>query len=254
VSREDAYCDPMRYRITGVRVAARTLAALIFTVAGTAAAAAPSPASDGPVSTTPAVTVAPDASDARSAAEPVPWPVGQDFIGAIDRPGDVDWYWLRGDEIGEPSGAAVAISVVSAGAGCPASAPLLVLLRNPEGKWIRTYVVSTSTSRIPVPDLPSRYYLEVRAADYGCVGLQYKFPGSNPGASGAGGGLVASAVLCRIAHDDRVAVDTRIHRLRRARASVKSTAARRRYTGYLKQQQRKLKLARAEERRTCADA
>jgi hypothetical protein len=245
----------MGYRTLGGQCAICALATFILAAAGTAAGATAPAANDEPTSSTPAAAVAPDTSDTLSGAQPVPERLGHDFIATIDRPGDVDWYSLRGLAIGEPSGVAVTIAVVSTGLDCAASPPLLVLLRNPEGKWIRTYAVSSSITQIPVPSLPSRYYLEVRAADYGCVGLQYKFPGANPvGSAGGGGGLVASAVLCRIAHDDRVAIDTQIRTLMRTRAAVRSAAARRRYTRYVKQQRHELKRARAEERRTCAKA
>lgn len=208
----------MVYRTRGGQSAICALATFVLATAGTAAGATASAASDEPTSGTPAAVVAPDASDTLSGAQPVPEP-SQAFIATIDRPGDVDWYSLRGLEIGQLSGVAVPIAVVSTGLDCSASPPLLVLLRNPEGKWIRTYAVSSSITQIPVPSLPSRYYLEVRAADYGCVGLQYKFPGANAGGGSAGGGgeLVASAVLCRIAHDDRVAIDTQIRTLSAAR-------------------------------------
>jgi hypothetical protein len=229
-------------------VAAFTLAA-----AGTTAAAVGSARSDGPVPDAPAAAVAPDASDTLSGARPVPYPIG-DVVAAIDRPGDVDWYSLRGADVGQPGGS-VALSVVATGPGCVASPPLLVVLRNPEGRWMRTFAVSTSITQVPVPSFPSRYYLEVRAADPGCVGLQYKFLGiGSSGGAGGGGNLVGSALLCRIAHDDRVSVATQVRRLTRARASVKSRAARRRYTRYLQTKRRELQHARAEERRTCANA
>lgn len=120
---------------------------------------------------------------------------------------------------------------------------------------MRTYAVSTSITEVPVPRFPSRYYLEVRAADSGCVGLQYTFPPTGVrGSAGGPGNLASSALLCRIAHDDRVNVANQVRRLERARASVKSRAARRRYTRYLQTKRRELQRARAEERRTCANA
>jgi hypothetical protein len=229
-------------------VAAFTLAA-----AFTTAAAVGSTRSDGPVPGAPAAAVAPDASDTLSGAQPVPYPFS-DVIAAIDRPGDVDWYSVRGADVGQPGGS-VALAVVVTGPGCVASPPLLVLLHNPEGRWMRTYAVSTTITQVPVPSFPSRYYLEVRAADPGCVGLQYKFPGIARGPSSSpGNGLVGSALLCRIAHDDRVYVAGQVRRLERARASVKSRAARRRYTRYLQTKRRELRRTRAEERRTCANA
>lgn len=239
----------MGYRRLGGRSAISAVAALTLAAAGTTAAAA---GSAGPIPGAPAPAVAPDASDTLSGARAVPRSFSA-FIAAIDRPGDVDWYSLRGADIGQPSGS-VAVSVVLTGPGCVASSPLLVLLHNPEGRWMRTYAVSTSITQVPVPSFPSRYYLEVRAADSGCVGLQYTFPGS--GASGGAGspGLVGSALLCRIAHDDRVNAANQVRRLKRARASVKSRAARRRYTRYLQTKRRELQRARAQERRTCADA
>jgi hypothetical protein len=250
MGRRGAYCGQMGYRRLGGRSALSAAAAFTLAAAGTTAAAA---GSTGPVPGAPAAAVAPDASDTQSGAQAVPRPIDA-FIAAIDRPGDVDWYSLRGAEIGQPSGS-VALAVVLTGPGCVASSPLLAVLRNPEGRWMRTYAVSTSITEVPVPSFPSRYYLEVRAADSGCVGLQYTFPGI--GVSGAAGGvgeLASSALLCRIAHDDRVKVDTQVRRLKRARASVKSRAARRRYARYLQTKRRELQRTRAEERRTCANA
>jgi hypothetical protein len=196
--------------------------------------------------------MAPDASDTRAGALALRR-LSPDFVAAIDRPNDHDWYSLRGTNIGEPSGESIAVSVVSVPPGCAAPRPLLVALRNPEGHWIRTYAVATTFTSIATPRLPSLYYLEVRAADDRCAGLQYRFRRSFSGGSAGGGGeLIGDALLCRIAHNERLFVAARIRRFTRTRASVKSAAARRRYTGYVKVQRRALKRELREERRVCA--
>jgi hypothetical protein len=168
---------------------------------------------------------------------------------AIDRPVDRDWYSLSGTRSAD-------VMVVHAGIGCAGSRPLLVQLRNPEGHWMRTYAVpinqpSWDPIRITGPGFPSRYYIEVRAADYGCVGLQYKIELVTSGSASAT--FASDVVLCRIAHNKSVQVAARIGRLKRARSALRSPAARRRYMGYVKTKQRELKRARTRERRACTN-
>jgi hypothetical protein len=171
-------------------------------------------------------------------------------VEAIDRPSDHDWYSLSGTEIGGEDSKYVLISVLAAGLGCTASQPLFVVLRNPEGRWIRTYSVSTKQTSFPAPALPGRYYLEIRAADPGCFALLYQvsitvLDSSTATADG-------DAALCRIAHHERVRVTMRVRSLTRRRRALRSRAARRRYARYIKTQRHQLTRARAEERRLCA--
>jgi hypothetical protein len=189
--------------------------------------------------------IVPDAADSRGGAEAL-------RSGFIDRPGDHDWYALHGVDSVDPFGPTVAISVVSTGPGCTAAQPLYVVLRNPEGRWIRTYTVAPAQpARLPFPDHPSRYYLEVRAADSACTGLLYIIA---IGISGNSEVILASDVaLCRVAHNDRVRVEKRLRALERQRRALKSRAARRRYTHYINKQQAVVKRARARERRRCVN-
>jgi hypothetical protein len=196
---------------------------------------------------TPAGPIAADASDTLSGAQPIDRLSGT-ITAAIDRPGDHDWYSLRGTQIGD-TWEYLDVSIVAAGTGCIAAQPLLVELRNPEGSWIRTYAVSTTKLSLPIPSLPSRYYFNIRAADAACVGLQYRLGRVFlPGAEA----VLANVTLCRIAHNERVRAATRLRKLTRRRHALRSRAARRRYAHYLKAQRGTLRQARAYERRQCA--
>jgi hypothetical protein len=191
----------------------------------------------------PASGTAPDAADSRGGAEAL-------RDGVIDRPGDHDWYALEGADSEGTFRPTVSISVVSTGPGCTATQPLYVVLRNPEGRWIRTYTAApVNPAQLPFPDHPSRYYLEVRAADSACVGLQY---GIGYGVGGQSV-LASDVTLCRVAHNDRVRAEQQLRTLEQRRRSLKSKAARRRYTRYIDKQHAVAKRARAKERRACVN-
>jgi hypothetical protein len=219
----------MRYRTLTTHIS-WTIAALIFAPAAALAAALQT-------------AMVPDAADSRDGAQAL-------RSGVIDRPGDHDWYAVPGNDFGDAFGSGVNISIVSVGPGCIASRPLYVILRNPEGRWIRTYtaVTGNSTSFV-LPNLPGRYYLEIRAVDINCVGLEYQ-AGVAHGVAGSSA-VIANAVLCRIARTERIRITTQRRALQRRRRSLKDPAARRRYARYLKQRQVALTHARAEEQRKC---
>jgi Bacterial regulatory protein, arsR family len=236
---------PMGYRRLGGRSARFAATVLVLVAAGTPAVAVAARGSDAR-----AGAVAPDASDGPAGAQTLDR-LPPDFVAAIDRPGDHDWYALRGRAIGEePDLTRVNVVVVQPGSGCVAPQPLLVGLHNPEGRWVRTYAGGPSGSSFGLPPLPGRYYLNVRAADAGCVGLQYTFSIAH---AVKGQAIVAGAVaLCRIAHNERVSAARELRSLERRRRSVRSRAARRRHARYVKTQRAELRRARARERRTCA--
>jgi len=206
----------------------------------------------------PAAMVEPDGSDTRTGAHAL----RGSFIAAIDRPGDHDWYSMRGSDSGEPAFEIVDISVLRAGPGCTASRPLFVVLRNPEGRWIRTYSVSRERADVLVSGLPGRYYLEIRAADSSCSTLFYGLAiisqtvrlaqDINQAIHFAQTFLASDVSLCRITHNERVRVAGRIRAFQRRRRSLRSRAARRRYAGYVRAELPNLKRARAKERRECA--
>jgi hypothetical protein len=219
----------MRYR-TLTKHISWALAALISAPAAALAAA-------------PQTAMVPDAADSRDGAQAL-------RSGFIDRPGDHDWYAVPGNNFGDTFGSGVDISIVSMGPGCTASRPLYVILRNPEGRWIRTYTAAMGDSTsFELPDLPSRYYLEIRAVDLNCVGLEYQAGVSH--ATGGSAALIADAVLCRIARTERVRITTQRRALQRRRRSLRDPAARRRYARYLKERQVALTHARAKERQKC---
>jgi hypothetical protein len=189
--------------------------------------------------------IVPDAPDTRAGARPA-----LPGLAAIDRPGDHDWYSVRGSDLDGTTFGSLQVRVVSRGLGCIAPRPLFVILRNPEGRWIRTYSVSTEDVSFALPRLPDRYYLEIRAADSTCFALLYAF--TTPVLPSPGRvELNHPALLCRIAHNDRVRVKLRIRRLERRLRALKSRAARRRYARYVRAQRSVLKRARAKERRRC---
>lgn len=199
--------------------------------------------------------VAPDVTDMRTGAQPLER-LGRE-VEAIDRPGDHDWYSLSGSEIGDEGSryerisTYVDISVLAAGLGCTASQPLFVVLRNPEGRWIRTYSVSTKATSFPAPALPGRYYLEIRAADPGCFALLYQLSLSFAASIEAHVFANVRGALCRIAHNDRLRRTMRVRSLTRRRRALRSRAARRRYARYIKTRRHQLARARAEERQQC---
>jgi hypothetical protein len=219
----------MRYR-TLTKHISWAIAALICAPAAALAAA-------------PQTAMVPDAADSRDGAQAL-------RSGLIDRPGDHDWYAVPGNNFGDTFGSGVSISILSVGPGCIAPRPLYVILRNPEGRWIRTYSAATGNSTsFELPDLPGRYYLEIRAVDLNCVGLEYQADVVH--SAGGSGAVIADAVLCRIARTERVRITTQRRALQRRRRSLKDAAARRRYARYLKQRQVALTHARAEEQRKC---
>jgi hypothetical protein len=218
----------MRYQ-TLTKHISWAIAALILAPA-TALAAAPQTA------------MVPDAADSRDGTQALRG-------GFIDRPGDHDWYAVRGNDF-DALGSAADITIVSVGPGCIAPRPLYVILRNPEGHWIRTYTVATEEEPLfKLPDLPGRYYLEIRAVDINCVGLEYQ--AKVTGAKAASVVVNAGAVLCRIARAKRIKITIRLRELQRRRRTLKDPAARRRYARLLNDRQVALTRARATERRKC---
>jgi CheY-like chemotaxis protein len=119
--RQRPYCGFMRYRMLTKHIS-WAIAALICAPAAALAAV-------------PQTAMVPDAADSRDGAQAL-------RSGVIDRPGDHDWYAVPGNDFGDAFESGVDISIVSVGPGCIASRPLYVILRNPEGRWIRTYTAA----------------------------------------------------------------------------------------------------------------
>jgi hypothetical protein len=167
-----------------------------------------------------------DPPETRAGAQALPG------LAAIDRPGDHDWYSLRGSDL--ELSRLLDIRVVSRGLGCTAVRPLFVILRNPEGRWIRTYSVSTDGVVFAPPQLPDRYYLEIRATDSTCFALLYAVTFIGVARGDAGSSLIDGALLCRIAHNARERVRLAFRRIVRRRRTLKSRAARRRYAPHVR--------------------
>lgn len=170
----------------------------------------------------------------------------------IDRPGDRDWYAApstgRDDDI--KIAYFVSVQVTADDASCPAAAPLLVGMHNPEGHWMRTIRVKRGPEHtsIAIPASDGTYLLAMSAADPGCSGLQYLVP--RIGAVLAGS-VTRGADECRIAKGVRngavQAVTAKEKQLRNARSS----GAKKRLNRDLKRLRRTRDAKIAEARRAC---
>lgn len=187
----------------------------------------------------------PDASDNRTSAQAL----RGSFSAAIDRPGDHDWYSVRGSDIRTPIREIVDISVLRTEPGCTSPQPLLLVLRTAEGRWIHAYPVSTSRTDVEVPSFPGHHYIEIYAADgectllYGLTIISQSLRRVNALRTRAQ--VPPVPVLCRSNSIDIFRLRRQIRQLGRRRHSLKSSAARRRYTRSLKRERTKLAAARA---------
>jgi hypothetical protein len=167
---------------------------------------------------------------------------------AADRPGDRDWYAIRGTE--PPYLASLRITNGAAPADCPPPANIVATLHNPEGHWMSTHIASAGASvKIRLPQLPDRYLIAVWAGNRTCSGLSYSL---TPEIVGGQVNVVDPALRCRIAHETVIRERDELRRLQRRLRQV-SAPARPRYRRHLRRAQRELRTARRSERIRCAE-
>ncbi len=190
-----------------------------------------------------AAAVIPDVPDLPAGAQPIE-SLPEKASEAIERPGDQDWYSIVGRN-GDDSVNAVFVRVLQSAPSC--TGPLKVALFNPERRWMRSAQASAGhVGTMLLPNLPSRYLVDVNAVDPACAGVEYEVTYVNTERPTPD----SKASKCLVARAKRIDAKDRLSMLEDARPKY-APDTRPRYDAYVAKAKSTLAAARRSEKRVC---